>query len=118
MSLRPREDVVRECTVRSNKDVGLEANSVPELNSGFDGDTITDDHIILDQDMRANIAIAADTGSREYDHVLPNSSPCSYLDALDVGRRMYVGRIEHDPRLAPRAPLGQRETLAFDRREG
>src|SRR5690606_39914069 len=45
---------------------------IPELNAGFDGYPVPDTHTVLYKDVSANIAVAANLGSRQHNAKLPD----------------------------------------------
>jgi hypothetical protein len=47
--------------------------TISSLHSGFHYDTITDDHLVLDENIRADVAVGTDLGAREDYNELPDS---------------------------------------------
>ena len=81
-------EIVGEGYVRSDEDVILQRQAVPELNAAFDRDAVADDDLVLDEAMRADVPVAADDGARQDHHVLPDASAFADLLRLHVRTRM------------------------------
>jgi hypothetical protein len=61
-----RKTVVREGRVWADKHTVSDAQTVPELDPAFYGNTIADLNIAFDEDVIANVAISAYAGSRKH----------------------------------------------------
>mgnify|MGYP000256354291 CR=1 FL=1 len=57
---RPRGKVVGEGGVRTDEDVVLQRDAVPQLDAALDRDAVAHDDLVLDEAMGADIAVAAD----------------------------------------------------------
>ena len=54
-----RERVVRESGVGAHEDILFQRDPIPKLHATLDGDSIADNHIVLDEGVIAYIAIGA-----------------------------------------------------------
>ena len=52
-----------------------DAQTVPELDTAFHGDPITDNDVIFNQNVGADIAVSSDSCFGKNDHVLPDPRP-------------------------------------------
>jgi hypothetical protein len=66
-------EIIDEGGVGTNEHVILNLDSVPKLDSAFDGYPVTDHHIVLDEDMGTDIAVYSDTGFLKNYAELPNA---------------------------------------------
>jgi hypothetical protein len=64
--------IIDEGGVGTNEHVILNLDSVPKLDSAFDGHPVTDHHIVLDEDVGTDIAILADHGLCQNNTELPD----------------------------------------------
>src|SRR5690606_41526643 len=62
--------------------------TIPELNAGFDGYPVPDTHTVLYKDVSANIAVAANLGSRQHNAKLPDFRSRPDRSRLNIGRGM------------------------------
>lgn len=69
----PRIGVVGKSNVGADEDIVLYAQTVPEQSSRLYRNSIADDDIVLNEHVRANIAIGTDAGVREDDYELPDA---------------------------------------------
>jgi hypothetical protein len=53
----PWVPVVGEGGVRTNENVVAYPQAIPQLHPALDSNAITDDNVVLDQTMRANVAV-------------------------------------------------------------
>lgn len=77
-------EVVSKRYIWTDKDAVLERDSVPKLNTTFDRHMVTDDDFIFDEAVGADIAVAADDGSWQDHHVLPDPGSLANLFRLNV----------------------------------
>lgn len=59
VSLTPREEVIGECRVWTNKDIIRDTEAVPQLHTAFYRDAIANNHIIFDKNMVTDIAVGS-----------------------------------------------------------
>jgi hypothetical protein len=52
--------VVSEGRIRTYKDIVLQPDSIPELNTRLDRDTVSDDHIVLNESMVTDVTVRPD----------------------------------------------------------
>ena len=68
-----RKSVVCKRSVRANKYVVTDPQTVPQLHATLDGDAITNNDVVLDQAMRADVAVLAYHGVWQHDYKLPDA---------------------------------------------
>jgi hypothetical protein len=73
--------VVCERDVRSDKDIVIQLNAVPELNAALYGNPVANADIVLNKDSIANVAVSADHRIRKQVGECPDARPVA-----DVGR--------------------------------
>ena len=78
--------VVRKTDVGANKNVTADTQSVPELDTILDGDAITDDHIVFDEAMRADVAVLAYSCARQHYNKLPDMRAIADIRCLYISR--------------------------------
>jgi hypothetical protein len=86
--------VIGKRDVGADKNIIANAQSVPQLHAALDGDPVTENHIVLNQTVRANIAVLSDPGTSQDDHKLPDASSCADSGGLNVCKSMYK-RLAH-----------------------
>nr|WP_233468066.1 hypothetical protein [Hydrogenophilus thermoluteolus] len=64
--------VIGKGHVWANEHIILHAQTIPKLNTIFDGDAVTNNHVILNKYMGANITIVPNLGSRQDHNELPD----------------------------------------------
>lgn len=64
--------VIAKYRIRPDEDIVLNHGTVIEFYPVLDGAVIADDHVVLDEDMRADIAVCSYDGFRQYHTELPN----------------------------------------------
>nr|WP_231833875.1 hypothetical protein [Thermosynechococcus vestitus] len=67
-----RKFVIGKRHVWTNEHIILHAQAVPKLNTVFDGDAVTNNHIILNKNMGANITVAPNPSFRQDHNELPD----------------------------------------------
>ena len=75
---RLRVFVVGERHIGSNEDIILKGHAIPELNATFNRDAISDNDVVLNKNMRADIAVSTDLSATQYDAELPDMGPGTY----------------------------------------
>lgn len=83
--LTAREGIVGEVNVEADEDVVFDAKAVPELNAGLHRHTVSDDDVILDEYVRADIAVGTNAGVGEDDYELPDTGVKPDMVGLYVG---------------------------------
>ena len=81
--------------VRADKDIVLDAQAVPQLNTTLDGDAVSDDDIVLNQAVRIDIAVGPDTRTCQHDTVLPYRRASPKPLGLHIRARVNRGRGLH-----------------------
>jgi hypothetical protein len=66
--------VIGEGGIRPYENIILYAQPVPELHPAFDGDSVAYDHIVFNEAVGADVAIAANLCAFENDDELPDAS--------------------------------------------
>lgn len=74
VDLGAREFVVGERDVRADEDIVLDAQAIPELHPALDRGAVADDHIVFDENLRADVAVTADPGPGQDDDELPEGA--------------------------------------------
>ena len=90
-----RCEVIHKRGVRTNKDIILNCNPIPELHTAFDRYTIPDHHIVLDEDMGADVTIGSDPSLCKHHAKLPDTRSLADGRGLDIGAGMDI-RGNHD----------------------
>lgn len=85
-----REEVVGKSYVRADEYVTLNTKAVPKLYTRLHRDAVTDDNIVFNEDMGADIAVSSYLSSRENHDELPDSGIHSNCCSENFGRVMYV----------------------------
>jgi hypothetical protein len=83
--IAPRKPVVRESSVRADKNVVFNAYAVPKLDPAVDRHTIPHQYIILNERMVADVAIPPDSGALQYMRKGLDPRAVSYLRSLHQG---------------------------------
>ena len=90
--LRPlqgtREGIICKCDVRPDKYFIGNANAVPDLYPGFHRDPVAYHHIVLDENLGADVAIGTNPGTNQNNAKLPDASALTDVRRLDIGKRM------------------------------
>ena len=81
---RARVEVVSKRYIWTDKDAVLERDSVPKLDTTFDRHTVTDDDLVLDEAVRADVSVATNYGSWQDHHVLPDPGSLANLFRLNI----------------------------------
>jgi hypothetical protein len=71
--LAARIPVVGKRHIRTHEHIILQPQPIPHLHARLNRHPVADDHVILDQDMRADVAVGADAGVGKDDDELPNA---------------------------------------------
>ncbi len=77
--------VVGEGDIGADEDVILDAQAIPKLHARFHRDAVADDHVVLNEDVGANVAVGADASVAEDYDELPDAGVGTNLIRLDVG---------------------------------
>jgi hypothetical protein len=80
--------IVREGDIGAYKHIVFKSNTIPQLNTGFDGDSVTYNYVIFNQAVRADIGICTDLCARKNDNKLPNARAVTNVLALHICKRM------------------------------
>lgn len=88
MVFAPREMVIRECCIWSNKDIVFDDQPVAQLGAGFHRDAVTEDHLFFNEYMIADIAVATDNGAAEDMGKRPDPRTWSHLGCFAEALRM------------------------------
>jgi hypothetical protein len=83
--------VVREGDIGADKNIVSDSKTIPKLNATLDRDPIADDHVVFNQNVRADIAGGADLCARKNDDILPDSRARSYIPRSNVCRWVNAG---------------------------
>ena len=67
------EAVIGERGVGTNEHVVADAQSIPQLHPALDRDAVTNDYVVLDQAVRADVAVTANPGAGQDDDKLPDA---------------------------------------------
>ena len=84
-----RERIVGECGVGTDEDIVFQRDAIPDLHAALDGDSVTDDDVVLNEYAVTNIAVGADAGAREHMGKGPNPSASSDVLALYQSVRVF-----------------------------
>ena len=82
--LGPREVIICESCIRTDKNVIFNLNAIPNLNTGLNGNIITYTNIILDEHSRANITITS------YNSLFENNTKLPDICVLSNTRRFTI----------------------------
>jgi hypothetical protein len=97
MGLGSRERIIRKCCVWTHEHVIAELQPVPQLDSTFDGDTVTYHDIIFDEHVITDIAILAELRSGQDMRKRPDAGPSSNRPRVADPQRVYEDmRIIHE----------------------
>jgi hypothetical protein len=80
--------VVGKRCVWADEDIVFNSNAVPQLNAAFDGDPVTNDHIVFYEAVRADVASGADPSVWQHHGELPDAGVCADVRGLNVGNAM------------------------------
>lgn len=83
-----REGVICESDVRPDEYFIGNANAVPDLYSGFHRDPVAYHHIVLNENLGADVTIGTNPGSSQNNAELPDASALADVRRLDIGKRM------------------------------
>ena len=104
--------VVGEGRVRPDKDIILDPQPIPKINAVFQRYPVTDDNIIFDEALRADIAVAANPGTGQDDGELPDARAVADPVGLDIGERVDGRtRLGHDGAFIPFFRLQRQNNL-------
>ena len=82
MNPAARIPVVGERRVRADEHVVADPHPVPELDSALHGHPIADRHVVLDEDVVANVAILADDRPGKHVRERPDSRAIAHILGL------------------------------------
>ena len=88
--LAARVPVIDKRHIRPHKHIVLQPQPIPHLHAKLHRHPVADDHVILDQNVRADIALRANPRAWQDDHKLPDASVGSDVGGLAVSQRMNV----------------------------
>ena len=80
--------VVGKRDVGADKHIVTNAQAVPQLHAALDIDAVANNYVVLDQAMRADIAVFSDRGAGQNDDKLPDARGCADGGGLGVCQRM------------------------------
>ena len=98
-ALAARKAIVGERRVRSDKDVVLDTNAVPELHAALHGDAIADHHVVFDERVIADVAIGADARTRQDMRKCPDARTGPHFPCF--AHRLRVHEFFHGYRSSP-----------------
>src|SRR5258707_1091339 len=81
--LAARHWIVGKGRVRTNEDVVLQANPIPELDATLHGDSIADHHIIFDEHVVADVAVRPDHRPGQDMRERPDAGSLADVGCLD-----------------------------------
>ncbi len=87
-----REGIIGKGDVGSYEDVVLNTQTIPELNAGFDRNTVPDEHIVLDENVGTDVAVGSDAGAGEDYDKLPDAGVGADVCGLNFSQWMYLRR--------------------------
>ena len=71
--LATREAIIGERGIWPNEYIVAHPQTIPQLHPTFHRDAVANDHVVLDQAVRADVAVATDPGARQDDDKLPDA---------------------------------------------
>lgn len=78
MLLAPREAVIGEGRIGTDKNIILKFDTIPELHAAFDRDAVSNLNFVFDEDMVTYVALPTNASARQHVNKRPNT--CSLTD--------------------------------------
>src|SRR5262249_8885340 len=85
--------VIRESRIWPDKGIVFDDHPVPQLDPGFHGNAVTDNHLFFDEHMITDIAVATDDGAVEDMGERPDSRSVSHFGSL--AKALWVDEVVH-----------------------
>ena len=76
--------VISKDDIGTNKHIVTHTHTIPQLHAALDGAAVANDDVILNQAMRADVAVSADLGTGQYNDRLRDARTCTDLAGLNV----------------------------------
>ncbi len=81
--------------VGADEYIVFDARSIPQLNAVLDGDAVANDHVVFDEHLLADIAVAADRGAFKDMRIRPNAR--AFADSCGFDDGLLMLKIAHEP---------------------
>jgi hypothetical protein len=86
--LAPRKQIVDERRVRTDEDVILNRDAIPQLDATLNRYAISERYVVLNEDVIGNLVVSAKHGARKYMSESPHPRPRPNRWRLDQSRWM------------------------------
>lgn len=82
--LATRKLIVGKGDIKANKHIIAGAYAIPQLHAAFDGNAVAKDNVVLDQAVRADVAVLPDLCAWQDHNKLPKARARTYRGGLNV----------------------------------